>query len=72
MTKTNEQERPLTYSMKEAAELLGVSKGTVYLACRDGQFPAIRVRKTWRIPSRALWEMIEQACKTGAHGGEAA
>lgn len=43
-----------TYSLIEVAEVLGVSRPTAYRLARRGEFGAIRVGKSIRIPAGAL------------------
>lgn len=43
-----------TYSLVEVAEVLGVSRPTAYRLARKGEFGAIRVGKSIRVPSGAL------------------
>lgn len=43
-----------TYSLVEVAEVLGVSRPTAYRLARKGEFGAIRVGKSIRIPAGAL------------------
>lgn len=43
-----------TYSLVEVAEVLGVSRPTAYRLARRGEFGAIRVGKSIRIPAGAL------------------
>ena len=46
----------LTYSVIEAARVLGVGQRSVYTAIRDGRLPAIRVgrKPRLRVPRAAL------------------
>ena len=41
-------------SPQEAADLLGVSRGTIYTLCREGKISAVRIGWLWRIPRQAL------------------
>ena len=55
------------YTLKEAADVLGVSYATVQKAVREGQIPAIRFgRNTIRIPKDALdrWLMEKATAAT--------
>ncbi len=40
----------LTYTVDEAAELLGVSRGAAYAAVRAGHVPAERIGRRWVVP----------------------
>jgi excisionase family DNA binding protein len=60
----------LTVSVEEAAKLLGISRGSAYLAARTGQLPTIRVGKRLIVPVRSLEKMLESAGGQGE--GEAA
>jgi len=43
----------------EVAELLKLSKNTVYERLKDGSIPAIKIKGSWRIPSRRLMAWLE-------------
>jgi excisionase family DNA binding protein len=47
-----------TYTVEEAAALLGVSRETAYEGCRDGQIPSIRIGKRVLVPRAALDQML--------------
>jgi len=44
----------LYYSRKEAAKILGVNISTIQRYIKNGQLPAKKVGKLWRIPKEAL------------------
>jgi excisionase family DNA binding protein len=50
----------LTYSVAEAAQVLGVGQRTVYEAIRSGLLPALRVgrRPKLRVPKSAVHELL--------------
>lgn len=54
------------YDVKQVAAILGVSQMTVYRAIHDGQIHAIRVRRRWLIPVRAIDDLAtaqaDEAC----------
>ena len=50
---------PTFLSPRAAADILGLSRMTVYRAIRDGDLPAVRVRRRWLIPAHALDAMVE-------------
>jgi excisionase family DNA binding protein len=39
-----------TYSVREAAQLLGISKNSAYQACHKGQIPCLKVGRRILIP----------------------
>ena len=43
----------------EAAEMLGISRATLFRLMRRGDFPVIRVESCPRIPIRALHQWID-------------
>lgn len=45
---------------REAAELLGVGRTTVYELMRLGELPAIHIGRSVRIPAKAITEFIER------------
>ncbi len=44
----------LTYTVPEAAELLGIGRAAAYEAARSGQLPTIRIGKRVLVPVAAL------------------
>ena len=54
----------LVLSVKEAREQLGLSRGLMYEAIRNGQIPSIRIGRRILIPRAALERLLEKA---GAH-----
>jgi excisionase family DNA binding protein len=51
----------LTYTVEEAAELLGVSRGSAYQAAREGQLPTLRLGRRLLVPRDALEQMLTAA-----------
>ena len=58
----------LTYSVIEAARVLGVGTRTVYDAIHDGRLPALRVgrKPKLRIPKRAVEELLRDPSRWGS------
>ena len=55
----------ISLNLKEAAEIIGISKPKMAeVASRPG-FPAFRVGRRWVIPRKALLEWIEAEAKRG-------
>ncbi len=48
-------------TIMEAAEELGISKGSAYEAARTGAIPTIRIGKRLIVPRVAFDKMLEQA-----------
>lgn len=48
----------LTYNVKEAAELLGLSRNSAYLACLKGEIPCIRIGKRILVSKVQLEQML--------------
>ncbi len=46
----------------EAAQLLGVQWFTIYRMIRDGQLPAVKIRKQWRIRMSDINDIISSSC----------
>ncbi len=44
----------LTYTVDEAAQVLGVSRGVAYEQVRSGEIPSKRLGKRWVIPKAQL------------------
>lgn len=53
-----------TYTVPEAASILGIGRNAAYEAARTGDLPIIRIGKRILVPALALNRMLEQA--TGA------
>lgn len=52
---------PKLFSLKEAAEVLGISKQRLWQWINQGWFPiARRVGTLWKIPEDELWEFLNQ------------
>jgi excisionase family DNA binding protein len=47
-----------TFTVEEAAKLLGVSRGSAYEAVRRGELPSIRVGKRILVPRAALERLV--------------
>jgi excisionase family DNA binding protein len=47
-----------TLTVEEAAALLGISRNSAYRAVRDGDLPAVRVRRRLLIPAERLYAML--------------
>ncbi len=57
-----------TYSVEEAAKILGIGRSAAYQAVRTGEIPAIRIGKRLLIPVQALEQLLSTA--TRDRGGE--
>ncbi|WP_239341672.1 helix-turn-helix domain-containing protein [Frankia sp. CiP3] len=60
----------LLLTTTEAADLLGVSRTTVYELLNAGQLESVRIGRSRRIPRAALVAYVDRLC--GLCGGEAA
>ncbi|WP_372470774.1 helix-turn-helix domain-containing protein [Saccharothrix luteola] len=49
------------YQVSEVAELLRVSKQTVYRAISDGELPAVRIRSRKLVPKSAVTAVLQRA-----------
>ena len=49
---------PLTLTVEETAELLGVSRGLAYEAARRGEIPTIRLGRRLLVPRARLLELV--------------
>lgn len=58
-----------TYTVQEAAQLLGISRGVAYAAVHRGEIPSIRLGRRYVIPKDRLEEMLA-AKDTGVQEGE--
>lgn len=57
---------PAFYTVEETAAALRVDPVTIYRAIRAGQFPALKVRKRYVVPQRAIELLVEDVVSTGA------
>jgi excisionase family DNA binding protein len=48
----------LTYTVAEAGQLLGVSRGSAYQAARAGQLPTVRIGRRLLVPRHALEQLV--------------
>ena len=48
----------LTYNVKEAAQLLGLSKNSAYQACLKGELPHLKIGKRILIPRVQLERLL--------------
>ena len=55
------EEQKLTLNADEAAKLLGISRGSVYLASERGELPVLRLGKRLLIPKKALEDLLTTA-----------
>ena len=65
-----QQSAPRFMTVTEVADIMRVSKMTVYRLIHSGDMPAIRVGKSFRVPEAAVAQMI-QAGMADHSGGEA-
>ena len=56
----------LTRTIPEAAELLGIGRGSAYEAARTGQLPTIRIGRRLLVPLAALEKILDQGSETRA------
>ena len=62
---------PRLLSLKEAAEILGISKQRLWQWIKEGQFPlARRVGHLWKIPEDELRKFLELEQASGGHGSK--
>lgn len=54
----NTSSKPNLYTIAEVAQLMRVSKMTVYRLVHSGDLPAIRVGKSYRIPVSAVEQIL--------------
>jgi excisionase family DNA binding protein len=68
MSKQNTAVVPVseTYSVMDAAKILGVGRDVAYEAARTGVIPTIRIGKQFRVPRVALQRLLERGTSQGA------
>lgn len=55
----HQEQRPRFVTVAEVADLMRVSKMTVYRMIHAGELPAIRVGKSFRVPQQAVAQLID-------------
>jgi excisionase family DNA binding protein len=48
-----------TYTITEAAEILGISRTTAYECAKDGELPVLRLRGRLVVPAAALDALLQ-------------
>jgi len=61
-----EPSRLVFLTVEETADLLRVDAVTIYRAIRSGEFPAVKVRKRYVVPLRALDLLVDDVVATGS------
>ncbi len=67
---TNDQPDRLTYTVEEAAAVLGISRAFAYEAVHRGEIPHLRLGRRILIPRSALTRLVESAGLAGAEQSE--
>ena len=52
---------PVTYSVEDAARLLGISRNSAYQAAKTGELPTIRFGRRLLVPRIALEKLLATA-----------
>ena len=55
----------LTLSVREAAALIGISRGKVYGLIRDGEIPVIHIGQRMAIPRQAVLDWVSKGVNNG-------
>jgi excisionase family DNA binding protein len=56
---------PAFFTVEEVADVLRVDPVTIYRAIRAGEFPAVKIRKRYVVPQRAIEMLVDDAVATG-------
>jgi excisionase family DNA binding protein len=59
-----------TYTVDEAAGVLGISRSTAYECVKSGELPSLRFRRRIVIPAHALEQLISASPETSHDGGD--
>lgn len=51
----------LTYTVEQAAQLLGIGRNQAYEAARSGEMPSVKIGKRILVPRVALERMLSKA-----------
>ena len=60
----------LTFTIREAAKMLGVSRGLAYQLAREDKIPVIRLGKRLVVPKLALEQVLAGASHSRADGAD--
>jgi excisionase family DNA binding protein len=63
-------EQRLTYTVEEAARLLGIGRGTTYEGVRTGEIPSVRIGRRVLVPRHALLALLDGDQNDEAPGDE--
>ena len=58
-TEHSQSSHRLTYTVEEAAHLIGISRNSAYEAVRRGEIPTIRIGRRILIPRTRLEDLLE-------------
>jgi excisionase family DNA binding protein len=61
--------RPLTITIDEAGEALGISRGSAYKAARMGELPVIRIGKRLLVVRDRFEEMLDDPVRKNVEHG---
>ncbi|MBI2851738.1 MAG: helix-turn-helix domain-containing protein [Chloroflexi bacterium] len=64
---TTEVTDRLTLSIAEAAQVLGISRNSCYLAVKTGELPSIKIGSRILIPRLSLERMLAEAGREARH-----
>lgn len=67
-----QNQAPRFLTVAEVADFLRVSKMTVYRMVHAGELPAVRVKRSFRVPLKAVEELSELNLENWATGEESA
>ena len=57
-TEQSQPDRPETYSVPEAGQIVGLGKNASYAAARRGELPTLRFGRKLRVPRVALERLL--------------
>ena len=66
--RTHVSRRPITYTIDEAAELLGISRSHAYNCVKAGSLPALKFGRRIVVPARAIESLLSAARATSGNG----
>ncbi|MEE9201814.1 MAG: helix-turn-helix domain-containing protein [Dehalococcoidia bacterium] len=62
----NNDNEKLTLTVPQAAQALGICRGTAYEAARRGELPTVRIGRRLLVPRAALERLLETVEQPGA------
>lgn len=57
-------EKPKVYTLEEIAQILGLTRRTIYTYVHNGYLKAVKIGRGWRVSEAALNEFLSQGTES--------